>query len=524
MSSFRALSFLLLLCGAARAGGLGDAGTSSAAFLQLGSGSRSESMGEAYVALADDAEGIAYNPAGLAQMLKGELLASHALWLQGMTYDNLDAALSLGDGGVAGLGFDYLSIPQIARTAQIADSSDPDLNYVQIGTFSPYDLQGSLAYARPLCRGLLAGGTLKFIDENVAGAGAIGLGLDLGLLYQAPLRGLSAGLAVQNIGPPMRLESQASPMPLVARVGAAYRALDDSLLLSVEEDAPQQDAPVFAAGLEYNIADRFFPRAGWRYDGQSNPWTLGFGLKYLQWGLDLSVVPYGELGLSYRGSIHFEFGKPDASLFVLKAFASASGPGKEALLDARMSAADQVRAWALYIYDSGSPARIVRTLKGTGAPDGSISWDGREQNGQAAPEGTYSAVLALRYGSGQVVHSAFVHLEVIEGPPAAQITLDPSSVNPLNASEAFVPTLLRPGLRAGRGISAWRVEILDPWGGVFRSLSGQGTLPPSVYWDGKGDQGQDLVSAQVYSARLWVQDALGGESTSPAVSFKAVFR
>jgi hypothetical protein len=524
MRTIRAIFLLVCLCGAARAGGLGDAGTTSAAFLQLGSGSRSEALGEAYVALSDDPEGMAYNPAGLAQMLKGELVASHALWLQGMTYDNLDAALSLGDGGVAGASFDYLAIPQIARTEQIADTADPELNYVQVGTFSPFDLQGSLAYARPVLRGLLAGGAVKFINENVAGAGALGLGLDLGLLYQAPLRGLTAGLAVQNLGPPMRFESEASPLPLVARVGAAYRMLDDSLLVSVEEDAPQQDAPVFAAGLEYNIAGRFYPRAGWRYDGQGNPWTLGFGLKYLQWGLDLSVVPYGDLGLSYRGGVHWEFGRPDASLELLQAFAGAAGPEKDALMDAHMSAADQVRAWALYIYDSGSPARIVRTLKGQGAPEGPIAWDGREQNGQAAPEGAYPAILVLRYNSGQIVDSPYVRLEVIDGPPAALIAVDPSSVNPADSREAFIPTLLKPGLRSGRGISAWRVDILDPWGGVFRSLSGKGSLPASLLWDGKGDQGQDLISAQVYSARLWVQDALGGESTSPAVSFKAVFR
>jgi hypothetical protein len=515
------------MAGAARAFGVGDVGTTSAAFLKLGSGARSEAMGEAYVGLADDADGIAYNPAGMAQNLSGELSASDALWFQGLNYDNFGAMLPSGDGGVLGAAFDYLSTPQIARTLLVGDGNNPDpgQNYVEDGSFSPYDLLADLAYARPVGYGLLAGAGLKLIDQSIDTDSSFGLGLDLGLLWRAPIAGLSAGLSLQNMGTPIRLDTEAFDLPFIARGGAAYRLLNGALVLSVEGDLPQDASPVLAVGAEYDIADRFYPRVGWRYDDEFNPWTLGFGLRYDGWGLDLSAVPYGALGMTYRASLDWRFGGPTARLGARLAYASTLGPGKPVVLDAGTTAPDQVQAWAVYIYDSGRPARLVRVLNGDGPPPHALDWDARDQAALPVPEGTYWAVLSVRYAAGQTIDSPYLRLRVDNSAPAAGLSLDPDSLNPGAAGEAFVPTGFRTQVTSTGAVAAWRLDILDPNGKVFRSIGGDGAPPALVVWDGKGDQGDELVSAQVYSARLWVKDALDHEGASPApVSFKAVFR
>jgi hypothetical protein len=524
------LVFFLMVCGAAReagAFGIEDVGTTSAAFLKLGSGARSEAMGEAYVGLADDADGIAYNPAGMAQNLSGELSASHALWFQGLTYDNFNAMLPSGDGGVLGAAFDYLSTPQITRTLLVGDGDNPDpgQNYVDDGSFTPYDMMAALAYARPLGYGLLGGAGLKLIDQSVDTEGSYGLGLDLGALWRAPLPGLSFGLSLQNMGTPIKLDTEAFDLPFIARGGAAYRVLGDALVLSVEGDLPQDASPVLAVGAEYNLADRFFPRVGWRYDGQFNPWTVGFGLRYNGWGLDLSAVPYGALGMTYRASLDWRFGGPTAALTAGLAYASTLGSGKAVALDLAAAAPDQVQAWAVYVYDNGHPARLVRVLNGDGPPPRAMDWDARDQAGLPVPEGTYWAVLSVRYSAGQGADSPYLRLQVDNSAPVAGLSLDPDSLNPNSAGEAFVPTSFRTQVTSSGTVAAWRLDILDPQGKVFRSIGGDGGPPAVVVWDGKGDQGDELVSAQVYSARLWVKDALDHEATSPApISFKAVFR
>jgi opacity protein-like surface antigen len=527
MFKFHALFAMAFgLSGAAFAFGQDDVGTTSAAFLKLGSGARPEAMGEAYVGVADDAAGIAFNPAGMALNLNGELAASHTVWFQGMSYENLNGIVSLGDGGMLGATFDFLSIPAIQRTVAtgINNPNDPSQNYTVDGSFSPYDMQVAVAYARPLLPHLLGGANFKLINQDIDTQSTFGIALDLGLMWETPFKDLTAGLALQNMGTPIKLESEAFDLPFVVRAGTGFRTMGDRLLLSLEGDVPADNAPVVAAGAEYNIADRFYPRVGYRYNSIFNPWTMGFGLQYEEWGLDFSVVPYGELGTTYRAGINWRFGQPGATLKARMPYASTMGVGKDAVLDIEMNAPDKVQAWAIYIYDSGRPARVVRAFGGSGIPDPTVQWDGRLKDGKPAPEGVYWAILTSRYTTGQIVNSSYVRLEVTNTVPVVDLVVDKVSLNPAAPGEAFVPTAFRPVHKPGRGIAEWKLEILDPQGKVFRTLTGEGAMPEFLVWDGKGDLGDELTSAQVYSARLWVKDPLGAEGVSPVVSFKAVFR
>ena len=477
------------------------------------------------MAVADDSSGIAYNPAGMAQSLVGELSATHTEWFQGLRYENLNAVLSLGDGGMIGGTFNFLAVPQLTRTEQIANTPDPSLNFREIGNFQPYDLQAGVAYARPVYRNVLAGVNFKLLTQSLDDRSTFGIGLDLGAIYRTPVRGLTAGFAVENVGTPIRLKKEAFELPLLMRLGTAYRLLDEKMLLALEADVPTDNALVFAAGLEYNVADHFYPRVGWRYNSIFNPWSAGMGVKFDDWGFDLSVVPFGELGLTYRASLSLRFGKPGANLDARAAYASTAGNGKSAILSPTMSAPDKVAAWGLYIYDSGRPAKVIRSVQGSGPAEKEVLWDGRTQNGSPAPEGVYWAVISARYTTGQTVYSKYVKLEVNNSTPVVDLSLDPLSVNPKVAGEAFIPTAFKPTLKSGRGIAEWRLEVLDPQGKVFRNQPGQGLLPESMVWDGKGDQGDALISGQIYSARLWVKDAIGNESVSQTpVSFRAVFR
>ncbi|MGH7442461.1 MAG: PorV/PorQ family protein, partial [bacterium] len=520
----RVPAFLLLLCGVCaslEAFGIGDVGTTTADFLKLGSGARSEALGEAYVAISDDSDALAYNPAGMAQDLEGELSASHALWFEGLAYDELSVLIPDSKGGAWGANFGYLSSPEIARTFLNGDGEGPT-PYTQDGSFSPYDMLASFGYARPLLGGLLGGASIKLLDQSLDTQSAVGVAADLGLLWETPVAGLDFGLSLQNLGPPVSIQDQASPLPFTGRGGAAYRVLNGALLLTAEGDLPYDDAPVFAAGAEFDIADRFFPRVGWRYDGQFNPWTLGFGLRYGVWGLDLSAVPYGVLGMTYRATVDWSFGGPGAGLTASLAYASPRN-GRSALLDANMSAPAKVRTWAVIIYNSARPSRVVRTLSGFGPPEGPLAWDGRDNDGAPVPEGVYWAALAVRYLGGRSVHSPYTRLRVIDSAPSVELAFDTFSVNPYARGQAFVPTAFRPRLARGGALASWRLDILDSDGRVFRTFTGKGPLPGVVVWDGKGNSGEDFISARRYAARLTVEDVFGGRAQSPALGFFAVF-
>jgi hypothetical protein len=501
-------------------------GTTSAAFVKLGSGARPEAMGEAYVAASDDASGIAFNPAGMSQMLAGELDMTHTEWFQGLRYEDISAAFSLGDGGMIGTTFNFLSIPSITRTQQIANTSDPSLNYISTGTFNPDDMTFGLAYSRPITGGLMGGLNFKVLSQSIDSDSTMGIAVDLGALYEfSSLKGLGLGLSVQNIGTPITLHQEAFALPLIGRLGASYHAMDDRLLLLLEGDLPCDVAPVLSLGLEYNFSDRFYPRLGYRYDSIFNPWTVGLGVKFEPLELDLSIVPYGDLGLTYRATLAYHFGSPVAELCTKVPYLSSGQGGKNAVIEPNITAPDKVLKWALYIYDNERPGKVVRLIQGTGALQPQLIWDGRLNDGSPAPEGQYWAVLSVRYSTGKTTATKYLGLQVNNAAPQVDLSLDPVSVNKDASGEAFVPTMFVT-THKGPEATHWRMEIMDAQGKVFRNIRGDGNPPSSgLYWDGLGDSGEELISGQVYQVRMSIFDAMGNEAANPTpVSFRAVFR
>lgn len=520
-------SFLIAACAFSTFAhaGTDKVGTTSAAFIKLGSGSRPAALADAYVAAADDASGLAYNPAGMSQMLAGEVSLTHTEWFRGLRYENLNAVFSLGDGGMIGTTINFLSIPSITRTEQIANTPDPSQNYREVGNFTPFDLQLGLAYSRPLYTNLLAGLNFKVLTQSIDDKSTVGLGMDVGAIYMLPtVKNLGLGLSVQNLGTPIKLKREAFELPMLFRLGASYRALSEKMLLLAEVDLPNDVAPVFACGLEYDFGGKFFPRVGYRYNSLFNPWTVGLGAKYDSLGVDLSIVPFGELGLTYRATLTFKFGEPGAELTSPLPFLSSNSSGKGAIIVPKISAPDKVTAWGIFIYDAGRPAKVVRQLQGRGPMLRQLVWDGKFNDGSAAIEGPYFALLSARYTTGKVINTKYLRLEVNNTPPQVDLSLDPISVNPQAGGEAFVPTQFKSSFK-GRAVSRWRLEIIDPQGRVFRNQRGDGNPPEGLIWDGKGDAGDALISGQIYQARMWVMDPLGNEASNPSpISFRAVFR
>ena len=61
-------------------------GTTAAPFLKIEYGARPVGMGGSFVALANDASGIYYNPAGIAEMDKVYFMGGYTAWFAGLKY------------------------------------------------------------------------------------------------------------------------------------------------------------------------------------------------------------------------------------------------------------------------------------------------------------------------------------------------------------------------------------------------------------------------------------------------------
>ncbi len=213
--------------------------------------------------------------------------------------------------GTFGLQVNYLFLGNIPRTNETG---------VQLGDFRSSESSIGLTYGLPLSGPLAGGLTGKFVLSSLAPVGAgkeqgkgqgTSFALDVGLLYRTPIKRLTLGVAVTNIGPKIQYidASQADPLPRNLAIGFSYKLIESAynkltLLADFNRDLVSRDTTknpfksVFDEsienfGLEYWYGSYFAGRAGYVYDpdGQLKYMTLGTSLQYRNFRFDLAYVP-----------------------------------------------------------------------------------------------------------------------------------------------------------------------------------------------------------------------------------------
>ena len=223
-------------------------GESAVPFLLIAPGARAGGMGEAGVALANDATAIYWNPAGLAFQYedpevdyRGEASFMHVNWLpqfnfSDLFYDFFAARYYLDEiDGMLGFGLTYLNLGENVWTSSTGDV---------LGTFDSKEYAITLGYATKLENNLGIGLNLKLIrselvpsyvqvDAENRGGNATSFAVDVGVLwtpaYEFLENRLNLGANLSNFGPEVTYinEAQADPLPTNLRLGFAYKVLDD---------------------------------------------------------------------------------------------------------------------------------------------------------------------------------------------------------------------------------------------------------------------------------------------------------
>lgn len=293
-------------------------------------GARAIAMGESYVAISDDATASYFNPAALAGQTKKSLNFTHSKWLpelaDDMSYEFLAYAQPVEGWGNIGLNIALLNFGDQVQTGESGQI---------LGDFSSYDVAISAAYGSEIADNMSAGIGLKFIRSSLSpefGAGqerGKGVGnsfaTDLGLLWKISPT-MTFGTALRNLGPKIAYidASQADPLPQHIVAGLAYKALDtefNDLLLSVDLYKPLIADGTFASNLvtawadeslgnefkemdlhvggeyKYGLSSRqdesfFAMRGGYSLDrdGELKVWTVGVGLKYNMFQVDVAYI------------------------------------------------------------------------------------------------------------------------------------------------------------------------------------------------------------------------------------------
>jgi len=283
-------------------------GTTSLNFLKIGWGARQAAMGDCGVALADDASTIYWNPAGLANTVGKNIFAQHLEYLLDIKYDVLAYSQQYHQvfiGGAAG----YLYTYNIERTRI-------DLNqqwgYESRGSFGLENRLLLLALAWPYSPDLAFGLGLKYLQEKIDTDQAAGLALDTGLLLAKD--NWQFGFSIANLGGSVKFIQVNESLPVIIRTGVSY-CWRDRLILTSSLAWPLDYQQAINGGLEYRIYDWIFVRGGFRlqdlfnddYLDEASKFTLGLGIKFLNYQLDYAFIPYGGLGNTSRISFLAKF-------------------------------------------------------------------------------------------------------------------------------------------------------------------------------------------------------------------------
>ena len=326
-------------------------GESTALFLRIEPDSRSAGMGNAGVAVADNANAMFWNPSGLAFQNNTQVGITHANWLPefdaGLFYEYLVGTYHVDGVGTFGANVTYLNLGSIERRDAQGNS---------LGEYNSYELAVGVSYGYRVSDRLGLGTSLRTIYSKLApsdnkgdsGTAATVAG-DLSALYRtAPftLGGsqatFSAGANLANMGGRMQYRDVKQALPMNLRFGYAltvdfdeYNSLTfandfNKELVNVQEQVSGEDTtyvgdPFYealfsswgtargqqgaddevaelslveqftvGAGVEYWYSDLFALRTGYFYEDPDNGnrqfLNFGAGLRYNIVGVDISYI------------------------------------------------------------------------------------------------------------------------------------------------------------------------------------------------------------------------------------------
>jgi len=279
-------------------------GTSVYTFLKIGVSARAVGMGEAVVALQQDASSVYYNPGTIAQFEQTEFSASRIQWPADINYDFFSITRKLTGRHYAGISFGILHLAPMQETTE----------YLPHGTgnyFVYEDRFIALTYGARMTDRFSFGITLKQVEENLAGQKMTTAMLDMGTFYWTGFRSLRFSASISHFGPQAKpdgtykkqildtetgeektvvTEFESFSPPTVFRVGAAldiWQTKSQSIIFALQLNHPVDNAENISTGLEYNFAKIFFLRSGYKINKEEENISFGAGL----------IIPISDLKL-----------------------------------------------------------------------------------------------------------------------------------------------------------------------------------------------------------------------------------
>jgi hypothetical protein len=306
-------------------------GSTSMQFLHVMPCARATALGDAYTVWASGAEAIFWNPSGLALAKNQELSSTYISWIFDTQQGALSYALPLRDIGVVGIQAQYVDFGEFEETRTDRPYiKNPDEPGMTGRTFHPFSYLVGLSYATNLTDKFSTGFSVKYARESLFDGQTVttmvrqgvyegvktwadGLLFDFGVRYNTGFKSVQIAASVQNFGANVKYAKESSPVPLLFRFGIASDLIgNDALLFNQENNRlslafdlfqPNDYAQQAHLGVEYEFANTFALRGGYKFNYDYEGFTVGGGIKQAFGSVKLSLdYSYGSIG-TYLGNV-----------------------------------------------------------------------------------------------------------------------------------------------------------------------------------------------------------------------------
>ncbi len=268
-------------------------------FVSMEEGARATGMGGAFVAVADDASTVFWNPAG-GTMLDGlELtgMRTRLFGVSGLTEDCFAIGYGRGSSLAGGFGWSRSAIEDIYNE-----------NAFVISIAKGF-ADGRLSFGSALRIHRISAPGYDYYNDPAFRSSDTGYGADLGVIYKVPK--WSVALVWRNIGEPelSLLSTTETPDPIYSeiRIGGTY-VFREVMLISGEirrvREAPgyYDGKTSFHLGTEIWFFNAFALRAGVNRDRA----TAGLGLRVDRLTIDAAIISERRPGNKYRLSLSLD--------------------------------------------------------------------------------------------------------------------------------------------------------------------------------------------------------------------------
>jgi long-subunit fatty acid transport protein len=294
------------------------AGISAAQFLKIGVGGRASAMGEAFVAVANDASALYWNPAGLVQFTNDQLIFSHNNWVVDISHDFFGAVYHLDQTNAFGVSVTSLNMEDMPVTTEFAPFGTGEY-------FGYSDLAVAVTYSRKMTEQFSFGGTIKYMEETLDKLKMRGVMIDLGTYYWTGLGSTRFAVTVSNFGNQLapdgevvlvgkrtKSEWQSFSPPTVFRIGFAfepYQTDEHMITTSIQLNHPNDNSENVVMGAEYKWKSLLYLRGGYKFNVDEQDYSFGAGinvpLSIAEFTFDYAFANFTKLGTAHRFSIIF---------------------------------------------------------------------------------------------------------------------------------------------------------------------------------------------------------------------------